>query len=205
MEAFWPTLKRTNPAPSSASMNKNATDAPASFLTRSPRGNKRNAHRHRPTTRKTDNPLVSLWLYSIIVSICGAFGTTWPLQSGQWSPQPNRRNPSSDRIVRPQSGLRCTVELTVLSVARNAWWVRLFGKRAAAGDAKLDRRQEFVPQRTRRIPQTDTCGLRDRRVVPQTYLFSIGYNSCETGAESASEGVSHGYSSWKRSRPPSDH
>ena len=33
-------------------------------------------------------PLVTRWMYSMIVAVRGAIGTTSPLQSGQWLPQP---------------------------------------------------------------------------------------------------------------------
>ena len=63
-------------------------DQTAALRAACPRGRARNAPTTRPTTSSRAMPLVSRWENSMIVSIRGDWGTTTPLHSGQWLPQP---------------------------------------------------------------------------------------------------------------------
>src|SRR5260370_31611472 len=66
----------------------NKIDSIAIRRTRCPRGNSKTLHQASATTAIIATPLVIRCVNSMIVSIRGTSGTTSPLHSGQWLPQP---------------------------------------------------------------------------------------------------------------------
>ncbi len=80
--------KITSPAPMSASLAMNATDASAPARTPCPLGNARHPHTASATTSTVAIPAVTRCVNSITVSSAGARGTTSPLHAGQCSPHP---------------------------------------------------------------------------------------------------------------------
>ena len=72
----------------SASSTMNTPAATALRRTSRPGGKTRQAPMTRPATSSRASPLVTRCPSSISVAVLGARGTTSPLQSGQWLPQP---------------------------------------------------------------------------------------------------------------------
>ena len=89
VEGFCATCSSsTSAAPSSASEIRNTADSAAPRRTACPGGNARNAHTASSATSTRSIPLVTRCVYSISVNTLGEAGTTSPLHSGQWFPQP---------------------------------------------------------------------------------------------------------------------
>jgi len=78
----------TSPAPSSASPIMNPSAKPAAVRAGWPAGRTSRAQANSPTTKSSASPLVTRWVSSMRVAVVGARGTTAPLHSGQWLPQP---------------------------------------------------------------------------------------------------------------------
>src|SRR5512144_1276159 len=80
--------KRTSAAPTAASVRMKKTEPAAARRAGCPFGRSRKTQSASSSTRRRAIPLVARWANSITISTPGARGTTSPLHSGQWAPQP---------------------------------------------------------------------------------------------------------------------
>ena len=85
----WATsLNSTSPAPSSASTTMKTSEAIPARRAGWPAATVRQIQTASTKTATSARPLESRCENSIIIAVSGARGTTSPLQSGQWAPQP---------------------------------------------------------------------------------------------------------------------